>query len=231
VPLNKYENIMNISFGKGIFDCIVCLNGNIPGKEVFSLLPDVEIYAADGAANILIENGTIPEYIIGDMDSFNIEKYHDISKNSMIINVPDQELNDFEKILIVVLSKKLRHILIFGFHGGELEHTLNNWSVLIKYIDKLNLCIYDHGRYGIPLNRSFSINLNEDELVSLIPQPKALLKSNNLKWELNNEELQLGSREGARNRVIASPVDINVLSGSLLLFIEGRLPMAPSFSE
>jgi len=222
---------MNISFGEEQFECIVCLNGNIPEKDVFGLLPNVRLFAADGAANRLFDNGIIPDYIIGDMDSFNAVRYKDIAENSIIIKEPDQEINDFEKILRIIISQSFRRILILGFHGGELEHTLNNWSVLMKYINKLELCIYDHERYGIPINRSFSITLNENELVSLIPQPQVQLRSKNLRWELDNEELKLGYREGARNRVISNPVDIDILSGSMLFFIESRLPLAPVFSE
>jgi len=212
------------------FDCVVCLNADIPGAEVFSSIGNIPVIAADGAANRLASMGIIPGYIIGDMDSFDPGAHPGLAEQATIIRNPDQETNDFEKILMFAEDKGYHRILIFGFHGGELEHSLNNWSVFIRHSGQLNLCIYDKGRYGFSACRSFRMATRPGEIVSLIPQPEARLTTDGLRWALKGETLKLGMREGARNRAVTSSVTITFHSGELIVFIDSRLPYAPSLS-
>lgn len=211
------------------FDAIICLQANLPDRDFFALFKDLPLLAADGAAANLINIGIIPDYIIGDLDSFDKTKFDIKFKNTQIIRIEDQETNDFEKNLKFAIENNYKSILILGFHGGDLEHTFNNWSVLIKYAAKLNLCICDKSRYGIPVSQSFLLKCNVGEMISLIPQPSANLKTTGLKWELHSESLTLGLREGARNVAVQNEVTIEIEEGSLTVFLDSRLPYAPSY--
>lgn len=211
------------------FSAVVCLNANLPEKFIFNMVSDLPLLVADGAANNVLSLGIEPTLVIGDMDSF-LSDYRQKIPSEKLIIVSDQETNDFEKILLYCIEKKYHDILIFGFHGGELEHTLNNWSVLKKYSKKLNLCIYDRNRYAIPIYESVELIVNIGEIISLIPQPKVRLNTKNLEWELKNEVLELGYREGARNVATGELLQLEILEGELLLFINHRLPIAPFFS-
>jgi len=207
------------------FDCLVCLNAELPPLGFFiKYFQDIPIVGADGGAVRLFEKGIIPDYVVGDLDTFRSAKIEKHFQNAEIIFNPDQEINDFEKALILAEQKGFLNILVLGFQGGELDHTLNNWSILIKFFNKLNLCIYDNGNYGIPLNESFTMETKSGELISLIPQPKARLKTQNLRWNLTNEVLELGYREGARNIATGPNITIEILEGALLLFLRARLP-------
>ncbi len=221
-----------ISFPAGRkYSAVVCLNSNLPTKDIFEFVDDIPILAADGAATRLIDMGIEPTLIIGDMDSFALEPYRPQVDKSKLLIIPDQETNDFEKILLYCLRKDFSELLIFGFHGGELEHTLNNWSVFKKYARRLNMCIFDNNRYAMVVNEPIEIYLNVNEVVSLLPQPKAKLTTTNLEWKLDNEELELGVREGIRNVAIAERVSLDLHSGELLMFINHRLPIPPTYSK
>ena len=204
------------------FDCIICLNGDIPNKEIFNKVVNIPIFAADGAASKLFESGIEPTKIIGDMDSFSDEITDKIKEK--IININDQNTNDFEKILLYVLNENLRNCLIFGINGGEYEHSLNNWSVLTKYSEKINLCVYTNGRYGFYVNKNIAIHLKKNETVSLIPCPSAIISSKNLNWELSNYLLEIGVSEGARNFAKSEAVELILHQGKYFLFIDERLP-------
>lgn len=216
--------MFNIVFDEK-FDCLICLNSKLPSLGFFiKYFPDIPTIGADGGAVRLFEKGIICDYVVGDLDTFfksNIEKYFTKSK---IIYEPDQEINDFEKSLLYAQQNGYQKILVLGFHGGELEHTLNNWSIIKKYCQNLTLCIFEKGRYGIPLYQSFSVSTKTGELISIIPQPKAKLRTNNLKWNLDNEILELGYREGARNIATDNSISIELIEGQILLFIDARLP-------
>lgn len=220
---------MNKLVFKNGFDALLCLDGTLPDSDFFKKLPGMPVIAADGAALRLFKKDVFSDYIVGDLDSFKKGAKPGDFLKSEIIHLPDQETNDFEKALVFAQRKGFKTILICGFHGGDLEHTLNNWSVLKKCSTALQLCIYERGRYAIPVFKSVEFRAFKSEVISLIPQPDAGLTTAGLEWPLSQESLTLGVREGARNRAIAENVSIEVHSGEILLFIDARLPYAPEF--
>ncbi len=221
-----------LTFSSERFDALLCLDGSLPANPSFySHFVSLPIIAADGAALQLRNLGVSPAYIIGDLDSF-----HSVSKdtdfpNSSILYVPDQETNDFEKCLVYCQSAGYLSVLVCGFHGGLLEHSLNNWSVFIRFSLAMNLCIYESMRYVLPLRQSVDFHTSEQEIISLIPQPEVRLTTYGLQWPLTNEWLRLGAREGARNRAMSGDVSIDIHEGSLLLVCDARLPMKPVFEN
>jgi thiamine pyrophosphokinase len=223
------NKIKQINFSMGGFDAVICLNADLPDHCIFDKIGKIPVFAADGAAYYLKNIGIIPDYIIGDLDSFNISEDSASFSNSKILKIADQEKNDFEKNIVHALSLNYHSLLILGLHGGQLEHTLNNWSVLMRFSRIANLCIYDSERYGIPLCDSAHLTIKTGETISLIPQPRALLTTKHLKWELNNEVLEMGIRDGAHNIAVNNEVEIILHSGSLLVFIDERLPFSPVF--
>jgi len=210
------------------FDVIVCLDGNLPPEEFFNRFEGIPIYAADGAAIKLMKIFVEFEKVIGDLDTLKINGYKDKIPQSKFVYLPDQESNDFDKTLNYAYQQGNKKVLITGFHGGELEHTLNNWSVLMKYLSKLNLCIYENERYAIPFNKDFALPAKIGETIGLIPQPKAILTTSGFKWNLKNESLELGVREGARNIAMNNEVKVELHSGVLLVFMDARIPFAPN---
>ncbi len=218
-----------IRFGNKGFDAVVCLNADIPAGEEIVRAGELPVIAADGAAFRLAEVGIMPDIIIGDMDSIREHGRKADFPSSRIICIPDQDSNDFEKILRYCRDNSLDNLLIIGFHGGELEHTLNNWSVFMRYSRSMNLCVLDLGRYGMALREPARFDFRPGETISLIPQPRAVLATSGFHWELRGEALGLGEREGARNRAERESVTIDVAEGELFIFFDSRLPFAPEF--
>ncbi len=227
IERTELKSWKKLKFGSRGFDAVICLFGKLPKRKVFSNFKGAKILAADGAGIKLLKKGIMPDYVIGDLDSFYEKPIFEKIDKAKIIRISDQETNDFEKNLLFAQQKGYKKILILGFHGGELEHSLNNWSVLIRYSKIMDLCIFDRFRYGIPVRESISIDTKINEIISIIPQTNTKIKTKNLEWHLNNEVLEFGKREGARNRAIKDEVDIELLEGEYLLFINSRLPYAP----
>lgn len=205
------------------FDAVILLNGLLPDRSVFELVSSVPFIAADGAANALIDMGIIPDILTGDLDSVRPEVIESVRQHGMVIADPDQEINDFEKALRVAASSHWNTVLVAGIHGGELEHTLNNWSVLMRHGRSMNLYALDGHRIASPVYEAFSYTAEVGEIISVIPQPRARLTTSGLHWPLTDEVLELGMREGARNRAIHSDVSITVHEGSALVFVDSRL--------
>lgn len=225
---------MILSFSASGFDALLALDGTLPELHFFLENSRLPIIAADGAALSLAKIGVSAQEAIGDFDSLPPENHDNLQlAGTKLIYDAGQDDNDFEKLLRHALNNGQHRFLLCGFQGGELEHTLNNWSVLMKFAANPNVnacfCIYDSGRYAIPVNQSLEVNLQTGEMVSLIPQPSARVTTRGLEWRLDNEELRLGRREGARNRVVSPNVGIELHQGSYLLCLDSRLPLAPAF--
>lgn len=93
----------------------------------------------------------------------------------------------------------------------------------MRHARTMQLFALDGHRVGIPVFDAFQYQAELDELISIIPQPLARLTTAGLHWSLTDEVLELGSREGARNRAIATDVTITVHDGSALVFVASRL--------
>ncbi|MBL7974219.1 MAG: thiamine diphosphokinase [Candidatus Kapabacteria bacterium] len=204
------------------YDSIVCLNGDIPSADFFAQ-HQKPIYAADGAAWKLHSIGITPNVIVGDMDSFSQQPHQGEFQYAEHIWMPDQDSNDFEKILLVTHERGIHSLLVCGMHGGELEHTLNNWSVLTRYAWTHKLHVFDAGRIAVPVLDSFTLDTKHNELISLIPQPVAQVTTKGLQWELKDETLELGVREGARNRATGNHIQIHVHNGAVLVFFDAEM--------
>lgn len=217
MPNLKYE---------GEFQAMICLNANLPKREIIEKFAGMPILAADGAAIKLLDMGIMPDYIIGDLDSYFGRKHKDVITLDKLIHKPDQNSNDFEKNLEFALKHNWNNIIVLGIHGGQMEHTLNNWSVFIKYSRKMNLMLYDLERYAFSLYEAgdYVLDTYEGEMLSLIPQPEACVILKNFQWNLNEEVLKLGEREGARNISTHNKVYIKLIEGELLVFTEARIP-------
>lgn len=197
---------------------ILVLDGDFTEIDLFKNFKP-EIYATDGAANTLLEKGYTPEAIIGDMDSIDKSLILDKSyPESQLIEIEDQNFNDFEKALRYIQSRGISDLAIFGFTGGQLEHTLNNWSVLAKYSDVMNLQVINADRSCMMVEDSIIISTDKNEKISIIPFGEAQLSTKGLKWNLDREFLILGTREGASNLALGTEVEIKILNGKILLF-------------
>jgi len=207
-------------FSEDNFDVAVFLDGDLPNFNNITKVAKTKIIAADGAANRMIKSNFLPDLIIGDMDSLSAN-----TDNIKVIKDSDQNTNDFEKILIYLIKNSFKNVVVLGLHGGILEHTLNNISVFLKYENQFDsLIIYDKDRYGIFIDKSIEIKLKRDEIISIIPNPICNLKTEGLYWELQNETLAIGKREGARNKCKSELIKLTLNSGAYFLFIESRFP-------
>ncbi len=208
------------------YDAIICLNGDLPPAERFDAWASVPLVAADGAANALMRMGIVPEYVVGDLDSIADETLELLADVSTVIPIPEQDVNDFEKALTVAQHQLFERLLVVGMHGGDLEHTLNNWSVLMRFGRSLSVHVLDRQRLAVPVYGSVRFATTQSEIISLVPQPSVRLTTSGLQWPLTNEVLEMGQREGARNQATTTEVTLDLHEGAVLVVFDAECPPA-----
>lgn len=202
-------------------EAIILLNGKIH-FNIFKKYFNKSIYliCADGASNSLKKRKIIPNIIIGDLDSAKKStlKYYR-RKGVQIRKIEEQETTDFEKALLYSIENNFKNILIFGASSKRQDHTLNNYSVLKRYCKALNLKIIDSKFEIFFIDKNISFDYPEGKSISMMPMPFAgRITTTGLKYQLSNEDLELGTREGTLNISKKNNISIEFEKGDLLLF-------------
>jgi thiamine pyrophosphokinase len=177
------------------------------------------IIAANGGALNALKWSYQPDIVIGDLDSLDQDAKSELSKAKFILRT-SQELNDLEKALIFCKKADVTDLTLLGLTGKRVDHTFNNFSVLSRYDQSFELTIYDSHAQIYLVRSSYEFRGKTGQTVSLIPLGNVNgVTTRGLKFPLRNEPLYFGQREGASNNIVSNPVQINVDSGLLLLFI------------
>ena len=200
---------------------IILANGKPPGKQLFKKFLAVSDWfiCADGGANTAARFKCTPNLIIGDLDSIKQETLS-IFSHVHVKKLKDQNSTDLEKALTAAIGAAYKEIFVFGATGGRLDHAIGNLSALAKFSRKAHITFIDDlGTYGT-VHRSWEIKLPMGTLISLLPLSRCTgIATQGLKWNLNNESLELGIRESTSNMIVSFPASIKLKSGTLIIFI------------
>ena len=197
---------------------ILVLNGEIPKKKnLISYINDYDkILCADGAANTILNYDINPDFILGDLDSICAEKLKQY--NGKVIDLPDQDLNDLEKILNWCFDNNYNDIDIIGFDGKRIDHTIGNFSIILRFIDKLNIdIITESGIFHTIKNKMIINNLKKKYISIFSSDLNNQISTIGLKYELKNKKLPTLS-SGTLNYAIKDEVKV-FCNNNILFFI------------
>lgn len=207
---------------------MICCNGLPPAGALLHQAAEWADYiiAADGGASVLLSHAIVPDAITGDMDSFSQDAFErflkqqdennfSTAKTPELLPNPDQESNDLEKALMLAGQSHGTHhttlqneVLICGATGYRLDHSLKNVSVMQQFSTRFTaifmiddyLCSFVH-----PPGKELRLSLPEATPVSLFPLSGRVegLSTSGLKYELHDDFLENGLRDGSSNEVSA----------------------------
>ena len=183
------------------------------------------IICADSGAEHALKLGCNVEAIVGDLDSISnktLEYYR--SRGSEILQISEQESNDFEKALRYLSERYTGNVKVIGISGNRTDHMLTNFSVMLRYTDRFrSLMAYDGSaehRFLTSERNSCEIASAPGTIISLTPFGEADgIHTEHLEYPLSSEDLRLGVREGLSNSVIRSPAFISIERGALLVSV------------
>lgn len=198
---------------------IIC-NGEMLSKKFITPLLKSKpfIICADGGANKARPFGIIPHLIIGDLDSIT-QKTRQYYSSVPIIHIADQNSTDLEKALNYLLTNKFSSAVIIGATGDRPDHTMANFSILLKYHKKIALQSIDELCTIEVVQKRIQFPAKIGQQISIVPMGYCSgITTHGLKYPLKNESLEPGVREGSSNEAVNPTVKISLKKGPLLLF-------------
>lgn len=215
---------------------VIFANGELPNlKAARALLrTDDYIIAADGGANHLLKLDTIPDIVIGDLDS--IDEGTLLELKSAKVNIKkypeDKDETDIELALQFALEQRPSAILIVAALGGRLDQTLANLSILpemmlsginIRMDDGVEEVFFCHA--SVEKGKQVEVQGISGDTVSLIPWGGLVegVSTKGLQWPLYGETLYPEKTRGISNSMQNDMASIRIKSG-LLLIVHRRQP-------
>jgi thiamine pyrophosphokinase len=184
-----------------------------------------KIVCVDGGLNNFekIKTNIIPDYIIGDFDSVDVNVFKKYKNKSKIIKKDNQDESDLVFALKNIVSdiKNINNIDICCATGGRIDHTLCSILTLKQIDTKIKSCIVGNDCIVYLFkNNKIEINVKVGQTISLIPLTNIVnINTQGFKWELNGIDLQFGFVNGISNIALNKNISVSIEKGECLIII------------
>lgn len=177
------------------------------------------VIATDGAFAFINDNRLHCDLIIGDLDSVSESELSIHSQ--MYIKISDESNNDLHKALSYISENFLgAEVHCFGITGLRWDHSFWNLSALFQFAKQMNFKIYDEYGSYYPVTSSWTMKLDLNSTLSLIPLSECkAVRTEALKYAINSEDLAFKGICALSNISVGSEVKIELDSGDLLVFV------------
>jgi thiamine pyrophosphokinase len=202
---------------------LIC-NGEMASPPVLrSLASQVDtVVCADGGANAARAMDIMPDTIIGDFDSItdDTRAYYDGAGVSLI-HLERQDDTDFEKALILLRERGVKSVAVCGVTGKLLDHTLGNFSILLRYLDAFRIVLFDPYYRVDVITESTEFSSRPGDRISIVPlTPAHGIHYTGLRYPFEKPLLAFGVAEGTCNESSGDNFSIAMSGGVLLVFRE-----------
>lgn len=199
---------------------LIIANGTLPRRGIIpDLLEKADIViCADGGANHAVRLKLPADVILGDFDSITRKTLKAFPRATVIAS-KDQDSTDLEKALEFCLCRKIGSCDIIGATGSRIDHSTGSLGCFKKYGSRIGMRIIDTVGALTLIRKRVVFSAAVGEKISLIPLERCEgVTTKNLFYELHNEPLELGVREGISNQATGDEVTVSVKKGTLLLY-------------
>ena len=185
------------------------------------------VLAVDGGAATAHRLGIEPHIVCGDFDSISLAAAGTLFPRAEIVELPDQELADLEKAVLLALERGAQEIIILGALGGRGDHALGALLTLTRFGPPGCVRLLGEGEtvYGIPASvdeTEVLLACRTGDTVSVFAAGGAVVSISGVKWPLTGTYLPPGTR-GVSNEAAGGEVRVASRDGSVLIFHRPRV--------
>lgn len=204
---------------------LIIANGESCSSELLGLLLEWSpfVVVLDSAIHRVMSLGIKIDVLLGDFDrEINLDEIEQNQYPIEIIHAPNQDKTDLEKAFDFLIERGFPAVNVVWATGRRADHAITNMTNIVRYKSKLYIVMIDDYSVIYPLLPTPSIFEKwyaKGSTISLIPIVNATnIRTKNLLYNLDNEQLILGYRSGNSNEVLSDGiVSISYESGDLLL--------------
>jgi len=197
---------------------LIVANGVLPQMDLIQAAIESSdfVLAADGGANALWAGRLRCDAILGDFDSLAPNVFPGVVR----IEAGDQDRTDLDKAVSYVIDNGYSSVVMTGVTGDRLDHTFGALCVLLKYGRKVDLTLFDDSGTARLVIGVLRLQGVAGRTISLLPvTPLSHVSTSGLQWELSDEALAAGVRDGISNVATCDDVSIRAGSGDLVVYV------------
>ena len=216
---------------------VVVVTGAAPlPASVTALLPSERfVIAADGGLDHALAAGIEPQLLIGDLDSVSASALEWATRRPIEIerHDPDKDQTDTELALERAAALHPERVILLAGGGDRLDHTVAALGALgaphltsIPWLECWWSAQYALVLHG-PARASLALPVGTRLSLLAIHGPVSGITVHRTRWELSGDDLPAGSGRGVSNEVVDSPVLIEVIDGTVTVFVESPVHPTP----
>ncbi|MDR2091161.1 MAG: thiamine diphosphokinase [Clostridiales bacterium] len=188
------------------------------------------VVCADGGYNLALSRGIVPDIVIGDNDS--IKDFSSASSGGGASGVkrlnfnPDKDMTDGELALRhIIADEGYKNVVIYGALGGREDHVQSNLALsALAAALGAKAVIEDEETEIHYIDKNFnklSLKLPLNILISIVPfcSFAHIISTKGLKYPIADKRLNKISSLGVSNLSVEESVEICILRGSALVFV------------
>ena len=178
------------------------------------------VVVLDHAIHRVLDLGIKVDVLLGDFDrNVDFEEIRARQYPLEIVTIVDTENTDLEKGIEFLIERGFPAVNIVWATGRRADHSITNMANIARYKNQIKIVMLDDYSKIFPLVGTFEKWYAAETIVSLIPIGTVTgIKTEGLKYNLHNESLVLGYRNGNSNESSTDGfVKISAQSGDLLI--------------
>lgn len=203
---------------------VIVSGGTPPSKErlLEYLKEDDFIIGADSGCNILKTYNILPNLMLGDFDSANLESVEYFKNKGVecLKYPPEKNYTDTHLAYEIGKERGGKEFLIFGATGTRMDHTLGNVGLmLIALKEGNNITIIDDNNLMYAKDKNFKVQGDLMEVISFhaLSDKVEGLTIKGGKYTLEDYNLQLLEPRTICNEFLEEDIEITFKSGKILV--------------
>ncbi len=179
------------------------------------------VIVLDGALARVLEWNIRVDVWLGDFDSGEALTERAQALGIERVHTPDQDFTDLQKGFEYLIGRGFHSVHVLWAGGKRMDHYFNNIFTAAAWSQRLNIAFIDDHSRAFFVNESFQKWYPKGTSISLLPAGCARgVKTTNLVWNLNEEDLELPQKTSSSNCVLEDGFVSVTFKGGHLLMVE-----------